>query len=90
MALPAAPAPLRSRSPSPTGEVTGVPSTRNIGLVRSPGADHVVYYTTTDFARGGRRYGLILDTAGNRSVPDLRRALAEGGKAAVTESTSEL
>ena len=38
--------------------------------------------------RSGRRYDLILDTVGNRSVPDLRRALAEGGKAAVTGFTS--
>jgi NADPH:quinone reductase-like Zn-dependent oxidoreductase len=68
--------------------VTGVTSPRNIDLVRSPGADHVVDYTTSDFARGERRNGLILDTAGNRSVPDLRRALAEGGKAAVTGYTS--
>jgi NADPH:quinone reductase-like Zn-dependent oxidoreductase len=69
-------------------EVTGVTSTRNIDLVRSVGADHVVDYTRTDFVRNGRRYDLILDTIGNRSVPDLRRALAEGGKAAVTGFTS--
>jgi NADPH:quinone reductase-like Zn-dependent oxidoreductase len=69
-------------------EVTGVTSTRNIDLVRSLGADHVVDYTTTDFARTGRRYDLILDTVGNRSVSDLRRALAEGGKAAVSGFTS--
>jgi NADPH:quinone reductase-like Zn-dependent oxidoreductase len=69
-------------------EVTGVTSTRNIDLVRSLGADHVVDYTTTDFVRNGRRYDLILDTVGNRSVPDLRRALAEGGKAAVSGFTS--
>ena len=69
-------------------EVTGVTSTRNIDLVGSLGADHVVDYTRTDFFRGGRRYDLILDTIGNLSVRDLRRALAEGGKAAVVGFTS--
>jgi NADPH:quinone reductase-like Zn-dependent oxidoreductase len=69
-------------------EVTGVTSTRNVELVRSLGADHVVDYTRTDFARSGQRYDYILDTVGNRSVTDLRGALAEGGKAAVTGFTS--
>jgi NADPH:quinone reductase-like Zn-dependent oxidoreductase len=69
-------------------EVTGVTSTRNLDLVRSLGADHVVDYTTTDFVGSGRRYDRILDTVGNRSVPELRGALAEGGKAAVTGFTS--
>jgi NADPH:quinone reductase-like Zn-dependent oxidoreductase len=69
-------------------EVTGVTSTRNIDLVHSLGADHVLDYTTTDFARTGHRYDLILDTIGNRSVPDLRRALTDNGKAAVTGFTN--
>jgi NADPH:quinone reductase-like Zn-dependent oxidoreductase len=69
-------------------EVTAVTSTRNLELVGSLGADHLLDYTTTDFARGGRRYDRILDTVGNRSVGDLRRALTEGGKAAVTGFTS--
>jgi NADPH:quinone reductase-like Zn-dependent oxidoreductase len=69
-------------------EVTAVTSTQNLDLVRSLGADHVVDYTTADFVRGGRRYDRILDTVGNRSVPDLKRALADGGKAAVTGFTS--
>jgi NADPH:quinone reductase-like Zn-dependent oxidoreductase len=68
-------------------EVTGVTSTRNIDLVGSLGAAHVVDYTTTEFG-SGRRYDLILDTIGNLSVRDLRRALAEGGKAAVVGFTS--
>ena len=69
-------------------EVTAVTSTRNLELVRSLGADHVLDYTRTDALGGGQRYDLILDTVGNRSVPDLRRALAQGGKAAVTGFTS--
>jgi NADPH:quinone reductase-like Zn-dependent oxidoreductase len=69
-------------------EVTGVTSTRNFDLVRSLGADHVVDYTTTDFARTGLSYDLILDTIGNRSVRDLRLALGEGGKVAVTGFTT--
>jgi NADPH:quinone reductase-like Zn-dependent oxidoreductase len=69
-------------------EVTGVTSTRNIELARSLGADHVVDYTTTNVARSGQRYDLILDTIGNLSVADLKSVLAEGGKAAVTGFTT--
>jgi NADPH:quinone reductase-like Zn-dependent oxidoreductase len=69
-------------------EVTGVTSTRNIGLVNSLGADHVIDYITTDFFRSGQRYDLILDTIGNLSVRNLRGALAEGGKVAVVGFTS--
>ncbi len=69
-------------------EVTGVTSTRNIDLVRSLGADHVVDYTSTDFVESEQRYDLILDAIGNRSVPDLSRACAKGGKAAVVGFTS--
>jgi NADPH:quinone reductase-like Zn-dependent oxidoreductase len=69
-------------------EVTAVTSTGNLDLARSLGADHLVDYTTTDVVGSGARYDLILDTVGNRSVGDLRRALGEGGKAAVTGFTS--
>ena len=69
-------------------EVTAVTSTRNLDLVRSLGADQIIDYAKEDFARTGRRYDRILDTVGNRSVSELRRALAEGGKAAVTGFTS--
>ncbi len=69
-------------------EVTAVTSARNLDLVRSLGADQVIDYAKEDFTRTGRRWDRILDTVGNRSAPELRRALAEGGKAAVTGFTS--
>jgi len=59
--------------------VTGVCSTRNIELVRSLGADEVVDYTREDFAAGERRYDVVFDLVGNRSLADLRRALTRTG-----------
>jgi NADPH:quinone reductase-like Zn-dependent oxidoreductase len=61
------------------GEVTGVCSTTKLDLVRSIGADHVIDYTREDFVDGAQLYDLILDTAGNRSLSHLRRALAPRG-----------
>jgi NADPH:quinone reductase-like Zn-dependent oxidoreductase len=60
-------------------EVTGVCSTRNMDMVRSLGADHVVDYTQEDVTQNGQQYDLILDTAGNRPLSDLRRALTPTG-----------
>lgn len=59
--------------------VTGVCSTARIELVRSIGADDVIDYTQDDFTDGSRRFDLILDTAGNRSLWRLRRALTPKG-----------
>ena len=59
--------------------VTGVCSTTKADLVRSIGADDVIDYTRDDFADGARHYDLILDTAGNRSLSHLRRALTPRG-----------
>ncbi|MFJ6158714.1 NAD(P)-dependent alcohol dehydrogenase [Pseudarthrobacter sp. NPDC092184] len=60
-------------------DVTGVCSTGKVELVRSLGADAVVDYTREDFAAGGVRYDVILDTAGNRPLSVLKRALGPRG-----------
>jgi len=56
-------------------EVTGVCSTRNVDLVRSIGADHVIDYTREDFTRSDRSYDLVFDVAGSRSWSECRRVL---------------
>ncbi len=61
-------------------EVTGVCSTKNIDMVRSIGADHVIDYTEQDFTQGGQRYDFIIDNVANHSLSDTRRALAPDGK----------
>ena len=60
-------------------QVTGVCSTRNVELVRSLGADHVVDYTRENFTRNGRRYGVVFDLVGNRSLTEIRRTLTPTG-----------
>jgi NADPH:quinone reductase-like Zn-dependent oxidoreductase len=61
-------------------EVTGVTSTKNVELVRSIGADHVVDYTREDFTAKAERYDLILDNVGNHSMARTRRALKPTGQ----------
>ena len=60
-------------------EVTGVCSARNVEMVRSLGADHVIDYTMEDFTQGGPRYDLIFDNVGSHSLSATRRALKPSG-----------
>ena len=60
-------------------EVTGVCSTRNVDLVRSIGADHVIDYTKEDFTNGTERYDLIFDLVCNHSFAERRRVLTPNG-----------
>ena len=61
-------------------DVTGVCSTRNVDLVRSIGADHVIDYTKEDFTKSDQRYDVMYDTVGNRSLLECRRILTPNGK----------
>jgi NADPH:quinone reductase-like Zn-dependent oxidoreductase len=69
-------------------EVTGVCSTRNVDMVRSIGADHVIDYTQEDFTHKDRRYDFILDNVANHSLSDLRGALAPTGRSCPTAEGS--
>ena len=55
-------------------DVTGVCSTRNVDLVKSLGADHVIDYTKEDFTKGAERYDVMLDNVGNHSLSECRQA----------------
>jgi NADPH:quinone reductase-like Zn-dependent oxidoreductase len=61
-------------------EVTGVTSTRNVELVRSIGADHVIDYTKEDFTKSEQRFDLILDCVGNHTFAECRCVLNANGK----------
>jgi NADPH:quinone reductase-like Zn-dependent oxidoreductase len=60
-------------------EVTGVCSTRNVDLVRSIGADHVIDYTKEDFTKTDQRFDVIYDLVGNHSFSERRRILNPNG-----------
>src|SRR5882724_1659006 len=61
-------------------EVTGVCSTRNLDLVRSLGADHVIDYTKEDFTKGDQRYDVIFDNVQNHTFSECRHILTPNGK----------
>jgi NADPH:quinone reductase-like Zn-dependent oxidoreductase len=60
-------------------EVTAVTSTRNVDLVRSIGADHVIDYTKEDFTKTDQRYDLIYDIVNNHSFSERRQILTPHG-----------
>jgi NADPH:quinone reductase-like Zn-dependent oxidoreductase len=65
-------------------EVTAVCSTRNVDIMRSLGADHVIDYTREDFTQNGEQYDLILAANGNRSISEYKRALRPNGTYVMT------
>ncbi len=60
-------------------EVTAVCSTRNLDMMRSIGADHVIDYTRENFTKSGLRYDFILAVNGYHPILHYRRALTPQG-----------
>jgi NADPH:quinone reductase-like Zn-dependent oxidoreductase len=60
-------------------EVTAVCSTRNVDIVRSIGAAHVIDYTKEDFTKSSQRYDVIFDNVCNHSFFERRRVLTAKG-----------
>jgi len=70
-------------------DVTGVCSTRNVEMVKSIGADHVIDYTKQDFTQGSVRYELIIDNVGNHSLSELRQVLTPNGVLVIVGGPSD-
>jgi NADPH:quinone reductase-like Zn-dependent oxidoreductase len=70
-------------------EVTAVCSGRNVELVRSLGADHVVDYTREDFTEGNVKYDVIIDNIGNQPLSKLRRVMTEKGRDVIVGGPSD-
>lgn len=65
-------------------EVTAVTSTRNLGMARQIGAEHVIDYTREDFTQSGQHYDLILAANGYHPISAYKRALRLEGTYVVT------
>ena len=70
-------------------EVSGVCSTRNVEMVRSLGANHVIDYNQQDFTQSGQKYDLIFQLAGTRSPSECRNALSTNGTLVISSGESE-
>ncbi|MEU3793216.1 NAD(P)-dependent alcohol dehydrogenase [Streptomyces fructofermentans] len=60
-------------------EVTGVCGPTGLDFVRSLGASHVIDHTRAEITDGPDRFDVVVDNAGLRPLPVLRRALAPRG-----------
>lgn len=65
--------------------VTAVCSTRNIGLVKSIGANHVIDYTKENFTESDDRFDIIFDTIGKTTMKNSMKLLKPKGKYLLTE-----
>jgi NADPH:quinone reductase-like Zn-dependent oxidoreductase len=70
-------------------EVSGVCSTRNVEMVRSLGAEHVIDYTQDDFTHSGQKYDLILQLAGTLSPSECKSVLTSNGTLVISSGESE-
>jgi NADPH:quinone reductase-like Zn-dependent oxidoreductase len=70
-------------------DVTGVCSTRNVDMVKSIGADHVIDYTKEDFTQGLARYDLIVDNVGNHTLSEYRHVLTPNGALVIVGGPSD-
>jgi NADPH:quinone reductase-like Zn-dependent oxidoreductase len=70
-------------------DVTGVCSTRNVAMVKSIGADHVIDYTKEDFTQGSVRYDLIIDNVGSHTLSEYRGVLTPNGKLVIVGGQSD-
>ena len=69
-------------------EVTGVDNSKNLDMLRSIGADHVIDYTQEDFTKKGETYDFILDVVGKSSFLGSISSLEQNGRYLITNPGS--